>query len=75
MKCGNLTSLIMHIKARNNIAADVIISKENIHQRIKKGDIYKNGGRGHDYLMFPLEPTIFQTIIQMSCIRQCLTPS
>ena len=68
MKCGSLTSLITQIKARNNIAVDVIISEETICQRIKRGNIYTNEGQGHDSPLFPLERTIVQTIIQMSRI-------
>ena len=75
MKRGSLTSLIARIKAKNNVGADVIIAEETIRQRIKRDAVFTNGGRGHDSPLLPLEPTIVKIIIQMSRIRQCVTPS
>ena len=75
MKRGSLTSLIARIKAKNNVGADVVIAECTIRQRIKRDAVFTNGGRGHDSPLLPLEPTIVKIIIQMSRIRQCMTPS
>ena len=74
-KPGYLTSLITEIKVKNNVPEDVIISEGSIRQRIKRGNLYTNGGRGPDSPLLALEPTIVKTIIQISRIRQCITPS
>ena len=75
VKRGYLLNLIKRIKTKNNIPDNVNIRETTIRQRVKRKRVFTNGSRGHESPLLPIESTVVKLIIQLSRIRQCLTPS
>ena len=74
MRKGRLSEIIESVTEKNNLH-DVTISCESMRQRVKRKKIITVVDRGVPSPLLNIEPTIVSTIIQLSRIRQSITPS
>ena len=75
LKRGRLDDIIKEVKERNSLPDDIVIDKPLIRQRMKQNIFVSVGHAGLSSPLTKIEPEIVETLIQLSKMRQSLTPS
>ena len=75
LKRGRLDDIIKEVKKRNLLPDDIVIDKPLIRQRMKQNIFVSVGHAGLSSPLKKIEPEIDETLIQLSKMRQSLTPS
>ena len=71
-----IDEIIAEAKNCHFLGDDIVISKGMIHQRQKRNAIVeKNQGGGLQSPLHSIKPQLVRILIQMTEIRQCLTPA
>ena len=74
LKSGRLKEIIQDRKNARGLQ-DIIIPYSTIRTRVRFNKVICDGKRGLQSPMLSVEPTLLRLVLQMSCIRQCLSPS